>query len=67
MTSETEIYDAAWLMIQQHGEKAEAQAQRQAEDLEKAGDATGHNVWLRIIAAIEELRGQGPSPESAWH
>ena len=51
-----DVWRAARLMVQQHGDEAIRQAEQRAAELEEAGDADGHTVWLRIAAAVEELR-----------
>ena len=42
-----------------HGEQAVAKARERVADLHKRGDSIGADMWLRITAAIEELRALG--------
>ncbi len=45
----------AKLLIDQHGEDAPIFAAQQADRRLAAGDLDGKAVWMRVIAAIEEL------------
>jgi hypothetical protein len=53
---EPEIFRAAVLLIDQHGEDAGLRANQRADELLKDGDVNGSAVWRRILAAVEELR-----------
>ncbi len=55
MPSEIDIYRSAKLLIDQHGEDAPIFAAMQADKCLAAGDLDGKAVWMRVIAAIEEL------------
>ncbi len=55
MPDEIDIYRSANLLIQQHGEDAPIFADQQADRCLEAGDLDGKAVWMRVIAAIEEL------------
>ena len=59
MTSDPDIFRAAKLVIDQHGEDASLHAAQRADDLLEGGDVDGARIWHRILAAIEELR-RGP-------
>ena len=56
MTHDPDIWRAARLLIDQHGEDAALRAAQRADELLEAGDMDGVAVWRRITAAIEELR-----------
>ena len=56
MVSDIDILRAAHALVKQHGEDAPIHAAMRADALLEAGDLEGERVWLRIIAAIEELR-----------
>ena len=62
MIEEPEIFRAAVLLIDQHGEDAGLRATQRADELLKDGDVDGSAVWRRILAAVKELwrgrRGQ---------
>jgi hypothetical protein len=51
-----DIFRAAKLLIDQHGEDAPLRAAQRADELLKDGDIDGSAVWGRILAAINELR-----------
>jgi hypothetical protein len=54
-----DIWRAAKLLMDQHGEDAALRAVQRADQLMEDGDMDGVAVWRRIVAAIEELR-RGP-------
>ena len=56
MIGDPDIYQAARLVIDQHGEEAGDFATGRAVDLLNDGDADGAMVWRRIREAIEELQ-----------
>jgi len=58
MTDGLDIYRAAKLVIDQHGDDAALYASRRADLLLKDGDIEGAVIWRRITAAIEELQRQ---------
>lgn len=51
MISDPDIYRAARLLIDQHGESAAERAERRVSELWDAGDAEGAAVWRRILEA----------------
>jgi hypothetical protein len=55
MTAEHDIYRAAKLVIDQHGEDAAIRAAQRADVLLDEGDLDGAIVWRRILEAIGEL------------
>ena len=60
MPDDLDIYRSAKLLVDQHGEDAPIFAARQADVCLEAGDLEGKAVWMRVIAAIEELQDQRP-------
>jgi hypothetical protein len=56
MTHDPDVFRAAKLLIDQHGEDAALQAAQRADELPEEGDGDGSAVWRRILAAVEELR-----------
>jgi hypothetical protein len=56
MSSDRDIYRAARLIIDGHGDEATLYASGRADQLLEAGDIAGATVWRRIVTAIEELR-----------
>ena len=55
MLSDLEIYRAAQVTIQEHGDSAGLHAAQRADELLAAGDMEGRRVWQRIEEAIDEL------------
>ena len=60
MTSEIDIYRAAKLYIDQHGNDAAIQAAMRADALLDTGDMDGAVTWRKIIKAIEVMQATGP-------
>ena len=56
MIDDPDIFRAAKLLIDQHGEDAALRAAQRADELLEEGDLDGSAVWGRILAAVEELR-----------
>lgn len=56
MTSDPDIFRAAKLLMDRHGEDAPLRAVERADAPLEAGDLIGLSTWRRIMAAIEELR-----------
>ena len=61
MTAEIDIYRAAKLYIDQHGELASFEAAMQADALLEKGDMEGSATWREIINAIEVMQATEPS------
>ena len=56
MIPDVDIWRAANLVIEQHGENAEIVAAQRADLMLERGDPEGWLVWLRIKRAIVELQ-----------
>jgi len=56
MISDLDIYRAAKLLIDQHGQDAPIRAAERADQLLEEGDTEGAAIWRSILAAIEELQ-----------
>jgi hypothetical protein len=54
--SDDEIRQRARLWLADHGDEAVPKARDTVTAMQAAGDMDGADDWLRIIAAIEELR-----------
>ena len=67
MTSEIDVYRSAKLLIDQHGTEAPIEAAMRADELLAAGDLDGQRVWLRILAAVNELLASQPGDGAAVH
>jgi hypothetical protein len=61
LISDLDIYRAAKLLIDQHGQEAPIRAAERADELLETGDCDGAGVWRAIMGAIEELQ-RGPEP-----
>lgn len=55
MTGDIDIRRVAKMMVERHGDEAEAQASSRADKLLEDGDLEGRSVWLRIVDAIRDL------------
>ena len=56
MIDDPDIFQAAKLMIDQHGEEAAWFTSARADELLHGGDIDGAMVWRRILAAVDELQ-----------
>ena len=56
MIDDPDIFRAAKLLIDQHGQEAAIRAAQRADALMDEGDVDGAVVWRRILEAIEEQR-----------
>ena len=56
MVTMRNVYMAANLLIQQHGQDASIFAAMNADSLADRGDLAGKTLWMRVLSAIKELR-----------
>jgi len=56
MIEDPDIFRAAQLMIDRHGDEASWRAALRVSDLWGAGDRFGSAIWRQIVTAIEELQ-----------
>ncbi len=61
ITKEIDIYRAAKLYIDQHGDQAALQAAMRSDELFDTGDLDGAATWRMIIKAIEVMQATEPS------
>ncbi|MBN9545273.1 MAG: hypothetical protein J0I19_07360 [Alphaproteobacteria bacterium] len=60
---EIDLWRAAHLLIQQHGDGAEREAMRLGGLAMEKGDAQGERVWVGVLTAIKSLMNRlPPSP-----
>ncbi len=62
MATNHEIYRTAHLLISQYGADAPFHAAMNADHMLKARDTVGRGLWLKILAAVEELLDERPPP-----
>ncbi len=60
MTSDIDIYRAANVLIQKHGEDAPIHAAMRADEMLEAGGMEGKTAWVCIVKAVEEPRQREP-------
>lgn len=56
MSDDPDIYRAAKLMINQHGDEAPRRAQRRTNDLARTGGSGAAAIWRQVVTATEELQ-----------
>jgi hypothetical protein len=61
MVAEIDVYRAANLLIQQHGDNAEWEAARLGDLAIEKGDPGGERVWVEVLKAIKVLMETKPS------
>jgi hypothetical protein len=60
MVSDLDIWRAANILVQEHGEEAAIIAAQRADELLAKGDVEGQIVWKRIVRAVAELQKRKP-------
>ena len=58
LVCDLDIYRTAQVLIDQHGDAADIEAAKLADAMLAKGDLEGRAVWLRVIAAIEQMRAR---------
>ena len=58
-----DIYRAAKLLIEKHGDEAAVITIKRATKMLDDGDVDGYAVWKRILQAIEQLKSTKPGPD----
>ena len=56
MPSDLDILRSASVLIEHHGGDAKLEAATRADAMLAKGDLDGHDVWLRIVQAIDTLQ-----------
>ncbi len=56
MIPDLDIYSTAKLLVDNHGSEAQIHAAMNADAMLAKGDMDGRAVWLRIVAAINEIQ-----------
>lgn len=63
MIADIDVWRAAKLLIDRHGDAAALAAAQRADAMLESGDMEGRTVWLAILRAVEELqRGRTDEP-----
>jgi hypothetical protein len=65
MTTASEIYRTANLLIETYGEMAVVGAALKADSCQRSGDNTGRAVWLRVARAVESIMDDECVPPGA--
>ena len=65
--SEIDVYRTANLLVKQHGTEAPIEAAMRADALLEKSDLDGQRVWLRILAAVNELLDTQPGDGAVVH
>ncbi len=61
MTDDIDLYRAAKLYVDQHGDQAALQAAMRSDELFYTGDLDGAATWRMIVKAIEVLQATEPA------
>lgn len=67
MGTQSEIFRAANLLVEQYGDMAPIGACIRADQLLDRGDSDGRQVWLRIARAAEDLLSQEAPDNAVLH
>jgi hypothetical protein len=64
---EIDIWQAAKLLIRQHGNRAEFEAAKYIRGMVKRGDFVGEAGWKRVLRAIEQSRNTSATDSAKVH
>ncbi len=67
VTDDIDIYRAAKLLIDKHGDEADIIAIKRATKMLDDGDVDGYAVWKRIVDAIKDMERKAPRPDERRH
>ncbi len=67
VTDDIDIYRAAKLLIDKHGDEADVIAIKRATKMLDEGDVDGYAVWKRIVDAIKDTERETPRPGEQRH
>ncbi len=67
VTDDIDIYRAAKLLIDKHGDDADVIAIQRATKMLDAGDVDGYAVWKRILGAIKDTQRETRNPGEHRH
>ena len=62
-----DIFQAAAVLIKEHGHAAQLQAIKRATKMLDAGDVDGYAVWKRIVDAIKDMQREAPREGEPRH
>ena len=62
-----DIYRAAKLLVDKHGDEAAVITIKRATKMLDAGDVDGYAVWKRILNAVKELLAEEPPGDAIIH
>lgn len=65
MTTSSEIYRTAHLLIDAYGEMAPVGAAIKVDQYQQAGDEASRKIWLKVVDAVEELMDDENIPQNA--
>ena len=65
MTADIDLYRAAKLYVDQHGDLATFEAGMRADAMLEVGDMEGSATWRKVIKAIEVI--QATEPDGSLH
>ncbi len=67
MIPDRDIWAAAKILIDHHGDDAAIVASQRQDELLDEGDVDGANIWKAIIKAVEELQRVSPGTDEKTH
>ncbi|WP_422369076.1 hypothetical protein [Pelagibius sp.] len=67
MISKTDVYRSASVLIREYGDFATIETALRADAFLAQGSIAGQRIWLRILAAVEELQRTEPKEDTKVH
>jgi hypothetical protein len=58
MATETDVWQAAWIIAEQYGREGVDFAARMAHSFQIGGKTDSYNVWLSIMEKVDKLTSQ---------
>lgn len=67
MSSSSEVYKTATLLIREYGDFAQSGAFIKADEMADKGDLVAQKTWLRVAKAVEDLMSMERPKNSVMH
>lgn len=67
MSSSSEVYKTATLLIDEYGEFAQTGAFIKADEMADKGDLVAHKTWLQVAKIVEDLLSTERPKNSVMH
>ena len=66
MTTQEQLWQAAWIIAEQYGDEAVGFATQMAESFDAGGEQGQRDVWLSIKDKVSALTGESAGSATFW-